>query len=83
MLVDDLVADGPQNGAWMRMKVNGGVGFVDPVDSPCDVPYYATNMGAVMHRSGWASKRQAAGVLDNIFDWLGDQRAALRPVLAA
>jgi hypothetical protein len=58
MLVDDLVADGPQNGAWMRMKVNGGVGFVDPVDSPCDVPYYAT-------------------------DWLGDQRAALRPVLAA
>jgi hypothetical protein len=41
-----------------------------------------TTLGAAMHRSGWASKRQSAEVLGNIVDWLRDQRAALRPVLA-
>jgi CDP-paratose 2-epimerase len=25
----------------------------DPVDRPCDVPYYVTDSGAVAGRSGW------------------------------
>jgi CDP-paratose 2-epimerase len=55
----------------------------DPVDRPYDVPYYVTDMGAVMRRSGWAPKRQAGEILDDIFDWLRDRQEALRPVLAA
>jgi CDP-paratose 2-epimerase len=55
----------------------------DPVDRPYDVPYYVTDMGAVMRRSGWTPKRRMAEVLDDIFDWLRVQQDALRPLLAA
>lgn len=54
----------------------------DPVDRPYDVPYYVSDSREVRRRSGWAPKRQAAEVLDDIFGWLREEQDLLRPVLA-
>jgi CDP-paratose 2-epimerase len=49
--------------------------------SPADVPYYVTDNTAITAASGWTPTRTLDVVIDDVFAWLHEQRAALEPLL--
>jgi CDP-paratose 2-epimerase len=55
----------------------------DPNSSEADVPYFVTDNAAVTSATGWAPARNLDKVLDDVFTWLGDERAALEPLLGS
>src|SRR5262249_50657719 len=46
-----------------------------------DVPYYVTDNFSVTAATGWTPRRGLDALLDDIFLWLNDHRAALEPIL--
>jgi CDP-paratose 2-epimerase len=58
------------------------VGSVETT-SAADVPYYTTDNSQITAASGWAPRRGLGDVLDDVFAWLSEHRAALSPILSA
>lgn len=54
----------------------------DPNTRAADIPYYVTDNALVTARTGWAPRRTVDDILDDVFQWLRDHRAALEPILA-
>jgi CDP-paratose 2-epimerase len=54
----------------------------DPKTRAADIPYYVTDNTLVTARTGWAPRRTVDDILDDVFQWLRDHRAALEPILA-
>jgi CDP-paratose 2-epimerase len=54
----------------------------DPQTAEADVPYYVSDNTAVSAATGWMPRRSIDMLLDEIFAWLRDHRAALEPLLA-
>ncbi|MBL9079570.1 MAG: NAD-dependent epimerase/dehydratase family protein [Planctomycetes bacterium] len=54
----------------------------DPQTRAADIPYYVTDNTLVTERTGWRPQRSVDFVLDDVFRWLVDHRAALEPILA-
>ncbi len=50
--------------------------------SPVDVPVYVTDNGRVEREIGWAPQRRPADIVGEIVDWIRENEAALRPILA-
>jgi CDP-paratose 2-epimerase len=48
--------------------------------NPADVPYYTTDNSRVGAASGWTPRRRTDDLLDDVFAWLRDHRAALAPL---
>jgi CDP-paratose 2-epimerase len=69
-------AKAPPWGATDRLSV-GSV----PDTGPADIPYYVTDNKAVTAATSWHPKRSLEAVLDEIFQWLHDERAQLEPIL--
>ncbi len=46
-----------------------------------DIPYYVTDNEAVTAATSWRPKRSLEVVIDEIFQWLHDQRTQLEPIL--
>jgi CDP-paratose 2-epimerase len=53
-----------------------------PETNDADVPYYVTDNRAVTEATGWRPSRSVDRLLEDVFDWLRAQRAALEPLLA-
>jgi CDP-paratose 2-epimerase len=45
-----------------------------------DVPYYVTDNAHITAASGWAPRRAVGDLLDDVFGWLEEHRAALSPI---
>ncbi len=54
----------------------------EPHTSAADVPYYVTDNAAVTAATGWSPSRPFETLLDEVFAWLREHRAALEPVLS-
>jgi len=54
----------------------------EPRTNDADVPYYVTDNAAVTAATGWSPARPFETLLDEVFAWLRDHRAALEPVLS-
>ena len=54
----------------------------DPKTRAADIPYYVTDNALVTAQTGWAPRRSVDDILDDVFRWLRDHRAALEPILA-
>ncbi|WP_188261111.1 NAD-dependent epimerase/dehydratase family protein [Azospirillum tabaci] len=52
-----------------------------PETRPADIPWYVTDNTAVTEATGWTPTRSVDMILDDIFQWLGDHRHVLEPVL--
>jgi CDP-paratose 2-epimerase len=50
---------------------------------PADVPFYISDNAAVLAATGWKPRRALAEILDDVFGWLAEHRAALQPLLGA
>lgn len=53
----------------------------DPETRPADVPYYVTDNAAIGEAAGWKPQRTVETILQDILDWLKDNRAQLEPLL--
>jgi CDP-paratose 2-epimerase len=53
----------------------------DPDTRPADIPYYVTDNKAVTAATSWCPKRSLEAVLDEIFQWLHDERPQLESIL--
>jgi CDP-paratose 2-epimerase len=65
-------------------RARGGASI--PIDAEsstrdADVPYYVSDNAAVTAATGWAPARPLETLLDEVFVWLREHRAALEPVL--
>ena len=54
----------------------------NPTTSPADVPYYVTDTSHVTRETGWSPRRGLTELLDDVFQWLRDQRGMLEPLMA-
>ncbi|MBP2294292.1 NAD-dependent epimerase/dehydratase family protein [Azospirillum rugosum] len=54
----------------------------DPETRPADIPWYVTDNTAVSAATGWRPQRSVDVILDEVFDWLGTERATLESILA-
>jgi CDP-paratose 2-epimerase len=54
----------------------------DPVTRPADVPFYVTDSTRVRAATGWAPTKSVVMILDEILEWLGENRPVLAPILA-
>ena len=52
-----------------------------PETHPADIPYYVTDNRRVTEETGWAPRRSVEAILDEVFEWLTDNRALLEPLL--
>jgi CDP-paratose 2-epimerase len=50
---------------------------------PFDIPYYVSDNALVTATTGWQPSRDASTIVDDVFRWLTDNRAALEPILGA
>jgi CDP-paratose 2-epimerase len=67
-----------------RCRVRAGRSIQIDADSntnEADVPYYVTDNTAATSATGWAPARNLDTVLDDVFAWLHNERAALEPLL--
>jgi len=55
----------------------------DPETRDADIPWYITDTRAVTETTGWQPRYDVESILDDIFAWLGDNRAQLEPILKA
>jgi CDP-paratose 2-epimerase len=55
----------------------------DSTTSEADVPYYVSDNSALTSATGWTPTRSVDTVLDDVFVWLGEQRAALEPLFGS
>jgi len=46
-----------------------------------DIPYYVTDNSQITATSGWAPQRSLDTLLDDVFSWLRDYRAVVKPLL--
>ena len=53
----------------------------EPNTRPADIPYYVTDTKAVTSATSWRPERSLEAVLDEIFQWLHDERTQLEPIL--
>jgi CDP-paratose 2-epimerase len=53
----------------------------DPATRPSDVPFYVTDSTCVKEASGWSPTRSVSMILDEVLEWLTDERAVLEPIL--
>jgi CDP-paratose 2-epimerase len=53
----------------------------DPATRPADIPFYVTDTTCVEEATGWSPTRSVSIILDEVLEWLTDQRAALEPIL--
>jgi CDP-paratose 2-epimerase len=53
----------------------------DPATRPDDIPYYVSNNHAVTEATGWKPKQTADQILDDVVNWLADNRNELVPIL--
>jgi CDP-paratose 2-epimerase len=53
----------------------------DPATGPVDIPFYVTDATCVREATGWSPTRSVGMILDEVLEWLTDQRAALEPIL--
>ena len=51
-----------------------------PETTKADIPYYVTNNSTVSKTFDWEPKRDMNDILDDIFRWLTDHQAALKPI---
>jgi CDP-paratose 2-epimerase len=51
-----------------------------PRTNDADVPYYITDNAQVTAATGWTPTRRIDAILDDVFAWLREHRAALEPV---
>lgn len=63
-----------------RTRAHLGIGAVVET-SDADVPYYVTDNHHVTALSGWKPARSIDQLLDDVFGWLREHRAALEPIL--
>ncbi len=50
---------------------------------PFDIPYYVSDNALVTATTGWQPAHDPSAILDDVFRWLRDNRAALEPILGA
>jgi CDP-paratose 2-epimerase len=53
-----------------------------PETRAADIPWYVTDNAAVTAATGWAPRIGLADLVDDVFAWLRDDRAALEPIFA-
>lgn len=53
-----------------------------PETNPADIPWFVTDSARAMQAFDWQPKRSIGDLLDEIFDWLRTERAALEPILS-
>ena len=53
----------------------------DPQTSAADVPYYVTDNSQVTSETGWSPRRGFGELLDDVFRWLREHRAALESIM--
>ena len=53
----------------------------DPATRPADIPFYVTDSTYVKEATGWSPTRSVSMILDEVLEWLTDQRVALEPIL--
>ncbi len=69
--------------AWGKRAGKAIVPKSDKTTRAADIPYYVTDNAAVTAETGWKPQRSVDNILDEIFDWLGQYRAELEPILAS
>jgi len=52
-----------------------------PATHPVDVPYYVTDNSAVTAATGWRPRLSMSDILDDIFQWLFDNRGEVETIL--
>jgi CDP-paratose 2-epimerase len=52
-----------------------------PQTNPVDIPYYVTDNAAVAAATGWRPSLSMSDILDDIFEWLRDNRGEVEAVL--
>ena len=55
----------------------------EPETRDADIPWYITDIRAVTETTGWQPRYNVESILDDIFAWLGGNRAQLEPILKA
>ena len=49
----------------------------DPETCPTDIPFYVTDLTRVKEATGWSPTRSVSMILDDVLEWLIDQRSVL------
>jgi len=53
----------------------------EPATRPDDIPYYVSNNHSVTNATGWTPKHNVEQTLDDVVNWLADNRNELVPIL--
>lgn len=53
----------------------------NPETNSADIPWFVTDSRQTMNTFDWQPKRTCDDLIDDIFEWLADQRAVLEPLL--
>lgn len=64
-----------------RMIGDGAVMGRDPETRAADIPYYVTDNSEISKVTGWAPTRGVETIIDEVGQWLTDNREALEPIL--